>query len=351
MAKRMKVVVLGKNMQFNLQNVLTPNIKNDLVAPKKYDTTQTFTFPKEGLVLLGVKAASICGTDLHILDGTHGSAPPVVLGHEYVGKVLEVGSSVRNVKRGDFVGVDPNIKCGFCWFCKNNLPNMCENLTTLGIFVNGGFAPYNVAPATQLYVFPKDLPVEKAVFFEPMSCAVHALERINPQVGDEVLIYGAGPIGCCFSMLCKLSGASQVVMVEPSEYRRKFANRTGAIATKPGNERYFIGEKGFDISIDAAGVSAVVPKMFEHTRPGGKISLFGQQNVNAKVEISPTIINQKEFKIYGSYAAASSFTRTIRVLAQLELEKLISHRFVLADIHKAFDLLRKGEAMEIVITP
>ena len=341
----MLAAVYSGRKSIQVKEVPMPELK-DIQAPKKFGGG-TIPLRKEDLVLLRVEAASICGTDLHTLTKEHGSAPPVILGHEYVGRVLEVGSAVTHIRESDFVAVDPNIKCGNCEYCRKGLPNMCVNLTTLGIFIDGGFAEYNVVPAKQLFRLPDDMPPDRAIFFEPVSCVMHGLGKVKPMAGENVLIFGGGPIGCYFTMLCLINGAATVT-IEPNEFRRGFVEKLGGI-TLPSAEDLI--DDYFDIVIDACGMPQIIPQTFQYAKRGGRVLLFGQQNINASVEINPTLANQKELQIFGSYATATSFENTIRVLSdsRLDFESLITHRIALENIAKAFKAMKEGNAMEVVI--
>lgn len=341
----MKAVVFEGNGHLVYRDV-PDSVLRDVKAPKKFKVGEHLTLKKEELVLLQVEVASICGTDLHILEGTHSSAPPVVLGHEYVGRVVEVGKDVQGLVVGDFVGVDPNVKCGVCDFCRRGMPNHCRDMTTLGIFIDGGFAPLSIAPAKQLYKFPKDTNVLRTVFFEPLSCVVHAFRNVEPRIGDRVLVYGGGTIGCLFVLMAESAGASEIVVVEPSDWRRDIISRgLGADAIKPGEEPAGLEA---DVTIDACGVPSVVARAIEFTRHGGRISLFGEQNTSAQTTINPTKFNQKELQMFGSYAASYDFERTIEALRGLPVEKVLTHIFHLNDFEIAFELLKKGEAIEIL---
>lgn len=320
----------------------------DIIAPKKFDDGKIL-LRKEDLVLIRVEAAGICGTDLHILEGTHASAPPVILGHEYVGYVVRCGSSVENFKIGDFVAVDPNIKCGICNLCRKGYLNMCRNMTTLGIFINGGFAEYSVVPAKQLHLLPRDLSPRRAVLFEPLSCVLHGLEKVKPQAGENVLIYGGGAIGCLFTAMCVRGGAN-VAVVESNKLRHSFIKAMGGVALLPEDQGS--GEQ-FDLIIDAAGAPSVVPQMIRKAREGARLLLFGQQNMDARAEINPTLANQKELKIFGSYATATSFESTISALAdaRLPLERIVSNVGSLADVKTALNTIRYGLTLKVVLDP
>jgi len=351
-----------------LHKVSVPVLLKDFCAPKKYATNELFIVGKENLVLLEVEAASICGTDLEIVKNPpgHDATVDVTLGHEYIGRVIEVGKSVSNVAPGDRVGVDPNIKCGMCWFCKNDMASQCRDMTTLGIFVNGGFAKYNVAPAKQLYKIPADMELDRAIFFEPLTCATHAWDKIGGiEIGGSVLIFGAGPIGCYFTELARLAGAGTIIVVEPSDFRRDFVRKLGAhFSVDPRCEdteeivrdatRIDKNTFGVDLAIDACGRPEVVKTAMDLVRPGGVISTFGEQDVHATADkVSFTKVTQKELTIIGSYVTTKSFNQTISVLKSpdLRLPKLITHRIPLDKIDDAYTIMKEGTGVEIMIYP
>lgn len=354
----------GKNVE--IKSVPVPKLR-DIEAPRKFPSpaNKTIFLPKEELVLLKVEAASICGTDLHILTGDHSSAPPVILGHEYVGRVVEAGKSVKNIRENEelLMAVDPNIKCGYCRFCGLGMPNHCVNLTTLGIFLDGGFAEYSIVPAKQLYPLPYNMPPERAIFFEPMACVLRAFEKIRPSIGERVLIFGGGPIGCYFTMLCLRSGAERVFVTEPNILRHEIVRSIGGEIiqlTSPNKiidsidrlEDRIPNESEIDVVIDACGAPSIVPQAFKYARRGGRVLLFGQQNAEAKTEINPTIINQKELQVFGSYAAVNMLDAITALKDKtMPFGNLITHRVGIEDIPRAFEAMKSGEAMEIVITP
>jgi len=265
MEKKMLAAVFEGKGKLNLKEVPTPEIKK----------------PDE--VLLEVKMASICGTDMRILEVPpgHPATEGVILSHEYTGKVLEVGEAVTQFKKGDRVVVDPNITCGNCSYCKMGIPNMCENMTTLGIFIDGGFARYNIAPAKVLHKISPDLLPELAVFTEPLSCVVSATQRLKVHPGEVVVVLGAGPIGLLFIQMFKASGAGKIIVSEISEYRAKFAYESGASRVvnplKDNLERIVKEETlvGADAVVDAVGT--LFRSAMAIARRGGRILLFGQQ--------------------------------------------------------------------------
>jgi (R,R)-butanediol dehydrogenase/meso-butanediol dehydrogenase/diacetyl reductase len=351
----MKAVLFSGNGKLALADVPRPELRDRLV-PKKY-REEPLALAAEEQVLLKVEAASICGSDLHILEGGHPSAPPVVLGHEYVGRVVEVGGAVTHVREGDRVVVDPNIKCGVCAFCRGGRPNLCRDFTTLGIFLDGGLAEYNLAPGKQLCVVSESVPLERAMFYEPLSCVVHAMNRVRPAVGERALIFGGGPIGCLFALVCRLAGVDQIVVVEPSAYRCSYARTAGATTVlEPGQEQDYAAAHapdGFELVIDAAGPPSVVPAAMAVAASGARILLFGQQTQGARAEIVPQLANEKELTMLGSYAAGNVMCETVRLLEHpgLEVEKLISHRLPLERALEGFRLMAEGQSLKVMVCP
>ncbi len=340
MGETMQAAVFLGNGNYELREVPVPGIK------------------KEDQVLIKVTSAGICGTDMKILEVPPGHPATVgkILGHEYTGEILETGPAVTCLSPGDHVVVDPNITCGSCPSCRDGMSNMCSNMTTLGIFIDGGFAPFNVAPESALYKIAPEVPSGRAVMSEAFSCVVSAVRKIRLRAGETVTIIGIGPIGLLFALLLKASGAGKVFLVEPSEKRREFAEKIGFTQVfDPGDdlaEKIFAGThgSGSDVVVDAVG--CMFAPAVEVVRRGGKILLFGQ-NENACAQITQNTITRKELTVMGSYIANNAFPATIRMLENgvVQPEILISHTFPLAEIQKGFDAMKDGTAIKVVIKP
>ncbi len=309
-------------------------------------------------VLLEVEAVGICGTDLHILHvpPRHPAKPGVVLGHEYTGRVVEVGRSVRHLKPGDRVVVDPNLPCGMCGYCRKGMPHMCEELTTFGVHLDGGLASYSVAPERALYKVPAELPPEHAVLAEPLSCVVHGVSRLKPQPGESAVVLGAGPIGLQFTQVMVGAGIKPLIVSEPAPFRRERAVRNGAhcVADPAGVElsKVVLQETGIgaDMVVDAVGT--LLEQAFKLTRRGGRILVFGQNQTHL-ASIKPYDISRLELDVLGSYIAPFCFPRAIKLLSQglVRAEELITHRMSLGQIEEGLELLRRGEAVKVVIDP
>ncbi len=309
-------------------------------------------------VLLKVEAASICGTDVHILHVPPGHPATVgaILGHEYVGEVLEVGPACEGLQPGDKVAVDPNVTCGICPACQLGRHNMCANMTTLGIFIHGGFATFNVAPARQLHKYDKKLKPELAVFAEPLACVVNAFKKLNLFPGENVVVLGAGPIGQYFIQLSKAAGAGKVVAVEPNQRRRKFAKISGAtIVIDPTKQNLLqsVGKlfpSGPEVVIDAVG--SLMETAVALAGRGGRIMLFGQ-NANARAAIAQNLITRNELTVLGSFIARHTFPEAVRLLetGRLNVKPLITHRLKLKDIKKGIAAMEKGQAIKAIVFP
>lgn len=311
---------------------------------------------KPDQVLLKVEAASICGTDVHILSVPpgHPATPGSVLCHEYVGEVIEAGSESCSISVGDKVAVDPNITCGHCQACAAGRHNMCSEMTTLGIFTDGGFAPYNVAPAAQCYPYSPDLAPEVAVFAEPLACVANACRKLGFYPGESAVVLGGGPIGQYFAGMARAGGCSPVIMSEPVEFRRDFALKSGAThiidPAAEDAEAFVFGKTGAgaDIVIDAVG--SLFPQALKLAARGGRIMLFGQ-NQEARAEIHQNDITRNELTVMGSYIARHTFPDALRVLESgvLNVRHLITHLITLDEVHAGLDAMRSGQAMKVIV--
>ena len=187
--------------------------------------------PKEGELLVRVRACGVCGTDVHIFSGDEGAAqthPPTVLGHEFAGEVTEIGRGVKDFAEGDRVCVDPNVLCGECPYCLSGLGHFCTGITGIGTTVNGGFAEYVVVPARQAYRLADTTSFEEGAMTEPVACCLHGID-IRP--GDDVAVIGGGMIGLIMLQLALRAGAARVALIEPSKVKREAAARLGAFLT------------------------------------------------------------------------------------------------------------------------
>jgi threonine dehydrogenase-like Zn-dependent dehydrogenase len=340
MRETMRAVVFHGDGEWGVESRPSPEIRN------------------EDDVLLRVERASICGTDLHILSVPpgHPATPGTILGHEYVATVVATGPGVRHLHPGDRVVIDPNITCGFCEYCRLGLSNMCENMTTLGIFRHGGLAEWNVAPAKAVHKISPQVPLDRATLAEPFSCVLHSFERSAFVPGESVTILGAGPIGLMFLMLYKAAGAYPVCVVERAEFRRRMAERLGADAALNPDVHDIAREimtrtrLGADIVVDAVGT--LLPEALQLVRRGGRVILFGM-DLRAERELNQYWITRHEISVLGSYIQRTAFPKVVRMLEAgfPPLEQLVTHRVDLEAIGEGFQLLRVGEAIKVAVAP
>ena len=182
-------------------------------------------------VLIKVMACGVCGTDVHIYEGDKGAAetnPPTILGHEFAGVVEQVGEAVTQVKVGDRVCVDPNQLCGKCYYCRSGIGHFCENMVGIGTTVEGGFAQYCAVNESQVYHLADTTPFEEGAMTEPVACCLHGIDLCEISAASTVMVIGGGMIGLLMVQLAKLSGAHQVILLEPVEGKREVGKKLGA---------------------------------------------------------------------------------------------------------------------------
>lgn len=311
-------------------------------------------------VLIRVGAASICGSDLHVLHvppGQHAD-PGVILGHEFFGFVEETGSAVTRFRPGGKVVVDNIMKCHTCAYCTTGMDNLCPNAVIFGQQRNGGFAQYCVVPEAQLLDMPEAIPSYLAAMTEPLACVMNAMRKLNPTPADTVAIFGMGPIGLTFIRAMKLYGVRRLAVCEMSAVRRQKALECGAdLAIDPAREdvqAILLREWGetCDIVVDAVGVGPVFGQAVGLLKCGGRLLIFGQ-NANAVSQVPPAVIVRNELTVMGSYCAHNTFPLAIKLLENpaLELDRIISHKLELKDIVRGIELLNAQQASRVIIYP
>ena len=306
-------------------------------------------------VLVAVEACGICGTDLQILATPpgHPATPGTVLGHEFVGRVVEAGPTA-GIAIGTRVVIDADPKCGVCVPCRTGRPASCLGVQALGIFRDGALASHVLAPAGAAYPISDSVPAAVAALVEPLACVVNGTRRAAPRAGESVLIYGGGAIGCLFLAVFRATGCGPIVVVEPISARAEVARAMGADAVvAPEHVSDTLREwlpGGADIVVDAVG--SQLASAIEAAAMGARIVLFGM-NSNARPPIRQVEITAKSLAILGSYISNFTFPEAVRLLesGRLLVEPMISAVIRLAEAREAFELLRSGAATKVVITP
>lgn len=318
--------------------------------------------PGPGEVVIKNMVCGVCGTDVHIFHGEPGSAdvnPPVVLGHEYSGEVVEVGEGVTALKPGDHVTVDPNIYCGECVYCRNGKKQLCETMQAVGVTRDGGFGEYSLVPAAQAFKLGDSVPYEAGAMAEPVACCLHGIDLAGIKAGDRVCIVGGGAIGLIMLQLAKLSGASSLVLSEPNEKRRQVALSLGADAaidpTAPDARSAYeaaLGD-GADVVIECVGNNAAVKSAFQLAKKGATIVLFSVPKVDATFDLLLFDVYKKELTIRGSFVNPDTHERAVRLInsGKLDFTSIITHRFNLDQLPEAIAMQMSSESIKVVVCP
>lgn len=309
-------------------------------------------------VLLKVEAVSICGTDVHIVAVPPGyiATPDTILGHEFVGTVVEKGQGVRHLELGDRVVVNPNDYCGVCTYCRKNLPNECENIDALGIHVNGAFAKYCRVSGSVAYKISKKVPLEQAACAEPLACVINGTQKVRVQPGETTAVIGAGPIGLIMAMMFKASGAGKVIIAERAPYRVEHARKMEigrAVDVSTESLKDVVAEEtgiGVDVVADVTG--SQLATAIDLARKGGKVLVFGV-NTQAVAQFPQSDVTFKELQVLGTWLANATFPEAVRVLESgvLNIGGLVTHSIPLTGIHQGLETLARGEAVKIIVNP
>ena len=313
-------------------------------------------------VLLKVLLCGVCGTDLHLFHGEVPLAkPPVVLGHEIVAEVVELGDAVEDLKPGQRVAVDPVVPCGHCEFCQSGRPNLCPNMKNMGYHMTGGYTQYTVASRDRLFPLRDDMPLKAGALVEPLACVVRGYERLQPLPGSKVLILGAGPIGLLWNQMLQGVEAAEITQVDVVPERAEVAGELGArhaLAVERGKIAAAVRDvspDGFDVVVDATGDPDAVQEGVDLVRPGGKLMLFGVSPEDGRVVISPYQIFLKELTILGAKMPPLTFPAAVRILesGKIDAETIVSHVLPLADLPEAFEMFEKGKdkVLKMAIDP
>ena len=306
-------------------------------------------------VLIKVLVCSICGTDVNMarsLESGYGKHPGKIFGHELVGEVEEVGSAVKGFRKGDRVVVNPNSYCCTCEACRNGYRNHCQNMELMGLTHPGAFAEYVKARELQVFHISEAVPLEKAAFAEPLSCAMNGFSRLDITPGDTCVVIGCGPIGLLFAQLARLNGA-RVCCIELKQSRQEIARKLGFTVLDPDTVPNITAKlkqmwgRRANYVIDAAGrqlTTAIGIAEF-----CGKILCFASPKQEDNANLAP--IQGKELTIMGSFIIKDSMQRAITVLENglLELDPIITHTLPLEELDKGLELMRSGEGMEIIM--
>ena len=313
-------------------------------------------------VLIDVRRTSICGTDVHI-DRWDAWAQrtipvPMITGHEYMGTVLEVGSEVRGIAVGDRVSGEGHITCGHCRNCRAGRRHLCRNTEGVGVTRPGAFAERFVLPASNVFVIPDGIPDDWGAILDPFGNAVHTALSFD-LVGEDVLITGAGPIGCMAAAVCRFVGARYVVVTDVNPYRLELAQRMGAtrvvdVSAADVDLRDVMNElgmtEGFDVGLEMSGAAPAFGQLLEHMNWGGHVALLGIPPAEVAVDWDQVIFKGLTMKgIYGREMFETWYKMTTMLQSGLDISAVITHHFKIDDYEDGFRVMSSGDCGKVVL--
>jgi threonine 3-dehydrogenase len=310
-------------------------------------------------VLIKVNKTSICGTDVHIFNWDAWAQktikPPIVIGHEFVGTVEKIGSNVHDFKPGDLVSGEGHVVCGRCRNCLAGRRHLCRDPKGIGVNRDGAFAEYIALPVTNVWYCDPSVPMDVLSCFDPFGNAVHTTLSYD-LVGEDVLITGAGPIGCMAVAVAKHAGARYVVITDINPYRLELAKKMGPTLTlDAGSEKIEdavrkLGMKeGFDVGLEMSGNPDAFKSMLSNMCHGGKIALLGIMP-EASIDWDYVVFNGLTIKgIYGRKMYETWYKVTMLIQKGLDITPLITHRFQYTEYIEAFEVMASGKSGKVIL--
>lgn len=315
--------------------------------------------PAPDQIKVKIAYCGICGTDMEILEGRFGLRKdplvPNINGHEASGTIVALGSNAQQgYQIGQRVAMNFRCTCGGCYYCRNKMEHFCQK----AFHATGAFAEYAVYKESSIFPLPDNISMEHGALLEPVSVAVHAIDKANIHPGSSVAISGAGPIGLLLLQLAIRSGATRVMVSEPVTLKRQLAKKMGAdVVLDPLKENVeetggkLTEGRGFDTVIEASGNLGAAKQALMLAGKGGTIVWAAVYPKNAEVTVNPFHMFANELTIHSTIISPYSFPRSMNLLSKLNLEPLISDIIPLEDIVKAFELHKKGNSIKILIKP
>ena len=313
--------------------------------------------PGPGEVVVRVSASGLCGTDYRIWSGDRPVRYPLIMGHEFIGRIAAIGPGVDRLAVGDRVAVQPNYSCGRCPLCREGNWNLCLSRTAVGIDVDGGFAEQARVPARVCWPAPADLSEDQLLLAEPLAVVVRAVDRGEGRPGQTAAVLGAGTLGLLAVQVLRARGLS-VLAVGRTARRLDVARDLGASAqatTESGGHgaaaRAFSGREGVDLVIETAGTPEAVEHAMDLARPGGRVVLTGLPHEPSRLSFFSVV--RRELSIVGSMIYQGEFPEAIRLLATgaVRTERLLTHRFPLDRIQDAFAAHRAPDSIKVAVVP
>ncbi len=318
--------------------------------------------PEVGLndVLVRVEKTGICGTDLHIYNWdawAQKTIPvPMVVGHEFVGEIVSVGSNVKDFSPGEIVSGEGHVVCGHCRNCMAGRRHLCKDTSGIGVNRTGAFAEYIALPQQNVWQHAPGIDKEIASIFDPYGNAVHTALSFNT-LGEDVLITGAGPIGCMATAVAQYAGARYVVVTDVNPWRLELAKKMGATRTVDvRTERIADVQKelnmheGFDVGLEMSGNESAFQEMLSNMCHGGKIAMLGIPPRPIAIDWNLVIFNMLTIKgIYGREMYETWYKMTVMIQGGLDISPVITHRFDAVDFEKGFAAMNSGESGKVIL--
>jgi len=312
-------------------------------------------------VLVQILRTGICGTDIHIYNWDAWSQKtvpvPMVIGHEFVGRVVEVGSNVKDFQRGDIVSGEGHVVCGRCRNCLAGRRHLCKDTKGIGVNCPGAFAEFLSIPMTNVWAHDPAIPRDIQSIFDPFGNAVHTALQFDV-LGEDVLITGAGPIGAMAAAVVKHAGARYVVVTDVNPYRLALAKRMGATVALDARTKSIrdaqneLGMKeGFDVGLEMSGNPAAFRDMLANMAHGGKIAMLGIPNDSVAIDWNTVIFNMLTIRgIYGREMYETWYKMTVMLQSGLDIAPIVTHRFDYSDFQKGFDAMLSGDSGKVILT-
>jgi threonine 3-dehydrogenase len=318
--------------------------------------------PGAGEVLIQILQTGICGTDLHIVgwdEWARSHVPvPLVIGHEFVGRIVEVGAGVTELAVGDLVSGEGHLVCGRCRNCMAGRRHLCANTQGVGLSRAGAFADYLTLPASNVWRHPADIDLDAATIFDPFGNAVHTALTF-PVLSEDVVITGAGPIGIMAAAVVRHAGARFVVITDVNEYRLALAERIGvtravhAGTTTLQDVQHDLGMKeGFDVALEMSGHPSALPSIVDSMAHGGRIAVLGLPSASDQISIdwSRVVLSMLTIKgIYGRQMMETWYAMSVLVTEGLDITPVITHRYAAEDFEAALATVREGQCGKVLL--
>lgn len=322
--------------------------------------------PKADEALIKVYCIGICGSDVHYYGhgkiGRYKVEEPLILGHEVAGEVMATGADVQNVSVGDRVAIEPGVTCGKCNYCKEGRYNLCPDVSFMATPpVDGAWAEYVTVRSDFLFRLPDNMSFEEGALLEPLAVGFHALNRGSVKASDRIFISGLGPIGLLAVQAARLSGIKEIYASDVVSYRRELALELGVKAVinpldENVEERLYelTNKQGIDVHIETSGNAQAISEAGSYVKRGGKIVLIGLPTSD-DIPFNFNHLIDSEIDMYGVFRYANVYQKAINTISNsnLDLEKIITHRFPLAEIEKAIEVarLQKDNSVKVMIYP